>query len=31
MSDESFIRLIDIITGLLFGLGFGMLIGVYWL
>jgi len=31
MSDKEFIRMLDIITGLLFGLGFGMVIGVFLL
>ena len=31
MRDEKFNQILDIITGLLFGIGIGMVIGVYWL
>jgi len=31
MSDEDFNRLMDTIAGFLFGIGFGMIIGVYYL
>jgi len=31
MSDELFNRIIDTIGGFLFGIGFGMIVGVFWL
>ncbi len=31
MSDEDFNRMLDTIAGLLFGLGFGMIIGHYFI
>ena len=31
MSDEMWNRVLDIVSGFLFGLGFGMIMGVYWL
>jgi|TARA_R100001463_G_scaffold112050_1_gene167027 hypothetical protein len=31
MSDELFNRIMDTLGGFLFGIGFGMIVGVYWL
>ena len=31
MSDEMLNRVLDNVSGFLFGLGFGMIMGVYWL
>jgi len=31
MSDELFNRIMDTLGGFLFGIGFGMVVGVYWL
>jgi hypothetical protein len=31
MSDEDFNRVMDTLAGMLFGLGFGMILGVYFL
>ena len=31
MSDEDFNRMMDTIAGMMFGLGFGMILGVYFL
>ena len=31
MSDDSFNRLMDTLAGMMFGIGFGMIIGVYYL
>jgi hypothetical protein len=31
MSDEDFNRMMDTIAGMMFGIGFGMILGVYFL